>query len=163
MSGRGTCAGSAGEGITGGATTGADNATSTGARTSKATDGCTHTRTRTHTHTHTAHWGPTPTPATPNQEPEYRHLVEGDHTQHSDYIESLDPTALAAHLGQYITYDTSQLSTQDIKALLQAYLEDHSPSVASPKQQAPTVVISENLISVGGVYHTDQLMTEGPS
>ncbi|KAG9092988.1 hypothetical protein FRC06_011718 [Ceratobasidium sp. 370] len=96
-SGRGARTGGAGEGITGGATTGADNAMSAGARTSKAADGC--------THTHTAHWGPTPAPATPNQEPEYRHLIEGEHTQRSDYIESLDPTALAAHLGQYITYE----------------------------------------------------------
>ncbi|KAG9092896.1 hypothetical protein FRC06_011745 [Ceratobasidium sp. 370] len=74
---------------------------------------------------------------TPATESQYRNLVEGElsQSQHPDFIDSLDPTTLAAHLAKYVEYDCSQISTQDLKALLQAYVEDNSPAVASPTQQ----------------------------
>ncbi|KAG8726809.1 hypothetical protein FRC10_006751, partial [Ceratobasidium sp. 414] len=122
---------------------------------------------------------PTTVPGTPGQDPEYYDLLSVNDTRHSlsvndtscellsvdnadpDIIESLDPSTLAAHLAQYVNYDTSQLSTQDIKALLRAYLEDHTPSVAAPKQQTEVVVLSSSPIGVGGGYHANQARIAG--
>ncbi|KAG9083679.1 hypothetical protein FS749_005841, partial [Ceratobasidium sp. UAMH 11750] len=101
-------------------------------------------------------------PAPPSPEPKHRNLFEGEYSERSDYIETLDPAALVAHLAEYIDYDASQLTTQDVKALLRAYVQDHTPSLAPPKQQASTVV-SQDPIHVGGGYHADQLMITGSS
>ncbi|KAG8728868.1 hypothetical protein FRC10_004508, partial [Ceratobasidium sp. 414] len=159
-SGGGACAGGASQGAPGGAATGAGDATSTAAGAGKGGGEC--APTTSYRGARTIPRDSTSASATPSPEPEHCNLVEGEYTQRLDFVESLNPAALATHLAQYVDYDASQLSTQDIKALLRAYIEDHTPSVAPPKQQASAIVISENPVGVGGGYHADQLRTRGP-
>ncbi|KAG9079956.1 hypothetical protein FRC06_007253, partial [Ceratobasidium sp. 370] len=123
---------------------------------------------------------PTTVPGTPGQDPQYYDILSVndtsddplsvDNTGHNllpvnntdpDIVESLDPSTLAAHFAQYVKHDASLLSSQDIKTLLWAYIEDNTPSVAAPKQQTEVVVLSSSPIGIGGGYHANQARITG--
>ncbi|KAG8737220.1 hypothetical protein FRC10_008452 [Ceratobasidium sp. 414] len=109
---------------------------------------------------------PTPVPGTPGQdtsEPEHRTIVsgtdsEGEESSYNDFVESLDPAALAAEFRRFVQYDPSTLSTQDIKAQLKLYLQDSTPAVAAPKQQTEVVMLSQGPIDIG----SNQMMIDVP-
>ncbi|KAG9094045.1 hypothetical protein FRC06_011215 [Ceratobasidium sp. 370] len=64
---------------------------------------------------------------------------------------------------RYVKHDTSLLSSQDIKTLLQAYIKDNMPSMAAPKQQTEVVVLLSSTIGIGGGYHANQAQITGLS
>ncbi|KAG9091249.1 hypothetical protein FS749_016677 [Ceratobasidium sp. UAMH 11750] len=98
---------------------------------------------------------PSAIPGTPGQDPESGHhnLVEGidstgQESQHTDFVESLDPAVVVAALRPYLEYnptaaDLATFSTQDLKSVLRLYVADRTPAVASAKRKAEALKLSQ--------------------
>ncbi|KAG8706172.1 hypothetical protein FRC09_002545 [Ceratobasidium sp. 395] len=57
---------------------------------------------------------------------------------------------------RFIGYDASQISTENLKAMLEAIVRDQTPAVASPERQAKVELLRKNPINVGGGHHINR-------
>ncbi|KAG8726836.1 hypothetical protein FRC10_006681, partial [Ceratobasidium sp. 414] len=102
-------------------------------------------------------------PGKASQVPKHRHLVASNVSEHSHFVNSLDPAALIARLKKYIKYDPAVLDLETARAILKEYITDSSPAVESPKQQVKTHVLSEGSVGLSGGYHMAHMEIDEPS
>ncbi|KAG8734100.1 hypothetical protein FRC10_011941 [Ceratobasidium sp. 414] len=100
---------------------------------------------------------PSPIPGTPGADPEvteHRHFVDGidltgTESGYHNYVESLDPTGLAAEFCRFAGPKAPTLSSQEISARLKQYVTHHSAPVAPPERQVEVNRLSQNSFGIG--------------